>query len=414
MIKWADIIPFFKQGIDMKHSIKSIFKNLSLFLIFAAVFAALGVFVALDHTTSYKKIDNLTNQKNVAREILELPKENLEFSLMQLQNKTTQLLYDLQSLHTLYEYSFVERVILSNAQEYLADLKTLEGSREDFAKKAHAYFDSTKDEEKKASELAVSFDTYKSHINAIIIKSISYDQAKFRLHQQVTFIAFIVVFIAALWFRQRLALIYKDLEFLNNPHHSAYTPFSQEAESISLKIKRKRASTENPAMLDPVTNINNLKGMMESYSEKKGMKESNYTSVTVFEIDNFSKTNKPYSQELTQSILKKVAFSLSLHQQATDVIARTEYNQFTVILSRPNKEQLFKDAEVIRQSVCELQINIPELGAIEVTLTGGHVIKPKNISLEEAIRQAKKILHHAQKNGKNKIFQVKDVAHSEL
>lgn len=407
------IIPLIQET-PMKNSIKGVFKNLSLFLIFAAVFAALGVLVALDHTTSYKKSATLSNQKNVAREILELSKENLEFSLIQLQNKNTQLLYDVQRLHTLYEYSFVEKVILSNAQEYLADLKILDTSREDFTKKANAYFSSTKDEEIKAAELAVSFDSFKNHINAIMIKSISYDQAKFNLHKQVTIIAFIIVLLAALWFRKKLALIYRDLELLNNPNFANYTFFSQEAEAISFKIKRKPPVTENPTMLDAVTGINNLKGMMNSYSEKKGMKESNYTSVTVFEVDNFSKMNKPYSQELTQSILKKIAFSLSLHQQATDVIARTEYNQFTVILSRPSKEQLFKDADSMRQGITELQVSSAELGEIELTLSGGHVIKPKNLSLEEAIRQAKKILLHAQKDGKNRIFQVKDVAKSEL
>ena len=122
----------------MKHSIKSIFKNLSLFFIFAAVFAALGVIVALDHTTSYKKVDNLANQKSMATDILNLSKENLELSLIQLQGKTTQLRYDTQKLHTLYEYSFIERVLLSTSQEYLADLETLEAHRADFTKKADA------------------------------------------------------------------------------------------------------------------------------------------------------------------------------------------------------------------------------------------------------------------------------------
>ncbi|HUH42500.1 MAG TPA: diguanylate cyclase, partial [Sulfurimonas sp.] len=151
-----------------------------------------------------------------------------------------------------------------------------------------------------------------------------------------------------------------------------------------------------------------------SYSEKKGMKDRNFTSVTVFEVDNFSKTNKAYSQELTQSILKKIAFSISLHQQITDVIARTDYNQFTVILSRETKEQLFKDADNIRHSISELKLSSTEAGEIELSISGGHVTKPNNQSLEEAIRQAKKVLLHAQKKSKNIISQVKDLAHSEL
>lgn len=398
----------------MKHSIKSIFRNLSLFLILVAIFAGLGVLVALDHTGSYKKIDALANQKLLASEILNLSKENLELSFIQLEGKKTQLRYDVEKLHTLYQYSFMERFILLNSKEYLADLNTLESLRVDFTKKANTYFESKKDEEMRATELAISFDSYKSHINAIIVKSISYEQAKFNLHKQVTFIAFIIVLIAALWYRKRLALIYKDFEFLNGVNFGHYDTFSQEADDVLIKIKRKPTIAENPSMTDAVTGINNLKGMMSAYAEKRETKENTLTSVTIFEVDNFSMSHKTYSQEFTQSILKKIAFSISLHQQATDIIARTDYNQFTVIFSRPNKEQLLKNAQNIRQSIAELKISSPEFGEIEVTLSGGHVLKPKNLSLAEAIRQAKKILLHAQKNGKNRIFQAKDVAQSEL
>lgn len=398
----------------MKHSIKNIFKNLSVFFVLATIFAGFGVLVAIDHTSSYTKVENLTNQKTIILEILNLSKESIEISLIKLQGKTTQLRYDVEKLHSLYEYSILEKLLLSNSKEYLSDLDTLDKLRVDFTKKADAYYNSSLDSEIHINELQESFNSLNSHITAIIIRSIYYDQAKFNVHKKVTYFAFLVILFATLWYRKRLALIYKDLEFLNNVNLQRYETFSQEAESISLKIKRKPVIAENPAMLDAVTGINNLKGMMNSYSERKGIKDSNFTSVTVFEVDNFSKTNKAYSQELTQSILKKIAFSISLHEQLTDVIARTDYNQFTVILSRATKDILFKDAENIRQSISELKLNSAEMGDIELSISGGHVIKPNNLSLEEAIRQAKKVLLHAQKTSKNRISQVKDLAHSEL
>lgn len=397
----------------MKHSIKNIFKNLSTFFIFATVFAGFGVVVAIEHTSSYKKVENLANQRIIISEILNLSKENPEISLIELQGKTTQLKYDVEKLYSLYEYSLIEKFIL-NSKEYLSDLDILDKLRADFTKKANNYYKDTTDLNLNKNELQESFNSLNNHVNNIIIKSIYYDQAKFNIHQKVTYFAFIIILIASLWYRKRLALIYKDLEFLNNINLQGHNTFSQEAESISLKIRRKPVIAENPIMLDAVTGINNQKGMMNSYAERKGIKDSNFTSVTVFEVDNFSKTNKAYSQELTQSILKKIAFSISLHQQATDVVARTDYNQFTVILSRGTKDQLFKDADDIRCSIFELKLNSTEVGDVKVSLCGGHVLKPNNISLEEAIRQAKKILLHAQKNSKNRISQVKDLAHSEL
>lgn len=399
----------------MKHSIKGIFKNLSMFLIAATIFAAFGVLAAIDHNSSYTKIDNLESQKKIVSEILNLPTDNLELSLIKLNGKTTQLQYDTDKLRSLYEYSFTERFVLLNSKEYLDDLSVLDSLIRKFNLSANEYYNNKRgDIELKQSELKQNAEVIKEHLNSIIFKAINYDKAKFNIHKNVTYLAFITILLAALWYRKQLELIYKDLEFLNNANITQYSTFSHEADSISLRIKRKPVVSENPAMLDAVTGINNLKGMMNSYAEKKGIKESNFTSVTVFEIDNFSKTNKAYSQELTQTILKKIAFSMSLHQQAADVVARTDYNQFTVILSRPSKDQSFKDAEEIRKSISELKISTPELGDIEITLSGGHVIKPNNITLEEAIRQAKKILLHSQKTGKNKISQVKDLAHSEL
>lgn len=398
----------------MKHSIQNIFKNLSTFFILATIFAGFGVIVAIDHSSSYEKVNNLTNQKVIIFDILNLSKENLEISLIKLQGGTTQLQYDVEKLHSLYQYSIFEKFILSNSKEYLGDLDLLDKLRADFTKKANTYYSTTQDSDLYKSELQESFNSLDTHINSMIIKSIYYNQATFNIHKKVTYFAFLAILFATLWYRKRLTLIYKDLEFLNNANLQQYNIFSLEAEAISQKIKRKPVVTDNPTMIDAVTGINNLKGMMSSYSEKKGMKDRNFTSVTVFEVDNFSKTNKAYSQELTQSILKKIAFSISLHQQITDVIARTDYNQFTVILSRETKDQLFKDADNIRHSISELKLSSTEAGEIELSISGGHVTKPNNQSLEEAIRQAKKVLLHAQKKSKNIISQVKDLAHSEL
>lgn len=398
----------------MKHSIKNIFKNLHTFFVLATIFAGFGVFVAVDHTSSYTKVENLINQKDIILDISNLSKKNLEIALIELQGKTTQLKYDVEKLHSLYEYSMLEKLILSNSSEYLNDLDILDKLRADFTKKANVYYNNTIDSDIYKNELKDSFDSLNNHINTIITKSIYYDQEKFNIHKKVTYFAFIVILFATLWYRKRLSQIYKDLEFLNNVNLQQYETFTREAESISLKIKRKPIVTENPTMLDAVTGINNFKGMINSYSEKKGIKDNNFTSVTLFEVDNFSKVNKVYSQETIQNILKKIAFSISLHQLPTDVIARTEYNQFTVILSRATKDLLFKDAENIRRSISELKLNSQETGDIELSITGGHVVKPSNLSLEEAIRQAKKILLHAQENSKNIIFQVKDLANSEL
>jgi diguanylate cyclase (GGDEF)-like protein len=108
--------------------------------------------------------------------------------------------------------------------------------------------------------------------------------------------------------------------------------------------------------------------------------------------------------------LKKIAYTISLHEQPIDVIARTDYNQFTIIFSRSEKEQAYKDVEIIRQSIAELKFNIPHTETTQITVSGGFVIKPNNSSLEEAMKQAKEVLRFAQSTGKNKILQTRDLS----
>ncbi|MCK4737483.1 MAG: GGDEF domain-containing protein [Sulfurimonas sp.] len=397
----------------MKHSIKNIFNNLSLLLLSAAIFAGLGALVSIEHTNAYAKIDNLNNQKQIISSLTKLPKDDIELALIQFNGKSTQLHGDIRKLRQMYKYSFVERYLLLNSKEYLSDLDKLSSLTTSFNEKASNYYTSDNNETtKEKKELNRSFYSLYKQIDSIIFKSIEYNKAKFNIHKSMALIAFVVISLIAVWYRKRLKLIYKDLEFLYNADKKNDSIFTKEVDAISLRMKRKFVTSDNPAMLDPVTGINNLKGMMSSYAEKKGMKESNFTSLTIIEVDNFSKSNRIYSQEFTQNILKKIAFTISLHEQSADVIARTDYNQFTIILSRASKEQSFKDIEIIRQSISELKLKSQETGSVKVTVSGGFVIKPNNATLDEALRDAKKVLLYAQKSGTNKIFQKRDLPES--
>ena len=214
------------------------------------------------------------------------------------------------------------------------------------------------------------------------------------------------------WYKIRLNNIYKDILLLSSidTRKKDINTFSQEIEAILSRIKRKTQISDNPAMIDSITEINNNKGMAQAYLESKSLKDNNFTSVTILEINNFSKSKRLFSQEFTQEILKKVAYTISLHEQITDIIARTDYNQFTLIFSRSSKEQLFKDVDLVRQSISEIKLTTQKEETIKVTVTGGFIIKTNNSSLEDSIRKAKKLLEDAKYiNETNKVFQIKDL-----
>jgi diguanylate cyclase (GGDEF)-like protein len=403
----------------MKHSIKKIFQNLNTYLLFVLLVVTLGLLSIFEETLSFEKVDNLVNQKKIISSLTKLDKSDIELALILFNGKSARLHQEIDKLHTLYKYAYMDKYIVGNKNEYLSDLDKLSHLTDDFNNAAQAYYVDTKSKEldaKAKKQLDIAFANINKQIDTILLKNIQYNEEKFKYIRYTAIIIFILILFATLYYRRVINAIYRDIEFLQqmDKNRKTYNIYSQEADAISLRMNRKSVSNDNPDMIDPVTDINNYKGMISAYSIKKDIKDSNFTSVTVLEIDNFSKTNRAFAQDITQAILKKIAYTISLHEQPVDVIARTDYNQFTVIFSRSSKEQAFKDAELIRESIAELKFNIPNRGFTQITLSGGFVIKPNNTSLEEAMKQAKEILHYAQSLGTNKIMQTRDLAQREM
>ena len=397
----------------MKHSIKAIFKNLSTYLFFVFFVAFLSLMLVLEQQLSFSKVDILKSEQQIAKKLVESHEKDMELALIQFNAQSTKMLQNIDKLRTLYKYNIFEQFILQNGAEYNNDLNKLYKSTVDFTNAIHTYY--TQKEKVSMNHIA-AFKTLSKHINTMLLKSLNYNEQKFELIKYAVGAIFFLVFLATFWYRKMLNSIYEDINYLFkvNKNKGDYQIFSIEADAIALRMNRKTQVNDNPHLIDPVTGINNYKGLLHSYSHKKSMKDSNFTAVALLEIDNFSKSKRVFPQEIAQAMLKKVAYTISLHEQPVDVIARTDYNQFTIILSRPTKEQAFKEVDLIRESIAELKFNIPNHGPTQITISGGFVIKPSNTSIEEAFKQAKEILEYAKSIGKNKILQVRDLAQKEM
>ncbi len=397
----------------MKHSIKAIFKNLSTYLFFIFFVAFLSLMLVLEQQLSFSKVDILKSEQQIAKGLVESHEKDMELALIQFNAQSTKMLQNIDKLRTLYKYNIFEQFILQNSAEYNNDLNKLYKSTVDFTDAIHSYY--TQKQKENINHTA-AFEKLNEHINTMLLKSLNYNEQKFELIKYAVGVIFFLVFLATFWYRKMLTSIYEDINYLFkvNKNKGDYQIFSMEADAIALRMNRKTQVNDNPHLIDPVTGINNYKGLLHSYSHKKSMKDSNFTAVALLEIDNFSKSKRVFPQEIAQAMLKKVAYTISLHEQPVDVIARTDYNQFTIILSRPTKEQAFKEVDLIRESIAELKFNIPNHGPTQITISGGFVIKPSNTSIEEALKQAKEILEYAKSIGKNKILQVRDLAQKEM
>lgn len=340
------------------------------------------------------------------KSLTKIKKNDVEFALIQFNGKSNQLIHEIDKLKFLYKYDFTGQYIINNSSEYLNTLNTLTNLVTTFNKVANDYYEKNGKKEK----LDSISNNLLNHIDSIIFKNIFYDEIKFKILQDIAIISFLLTLLTTFWYRKRLINIREDILHLYSMDKNNHTVFTEEVDAIKMRMGRKMSVADtNKDMIDPITQIYNNKGIAQAYNEKKNLKDSNFMTVTIFEIDNFSQSNRPFSQEAIQAILKKVAFTISLHEQSTDVVGRSGYNQFTVILSRPTKEQLFKDIDTIRQTISEVKFKIPNKGVISISVCGGYFIKNNDKSLEESIREAKRILLHAQSKGSNSISKANDL-----
>ena len=340
----------------MKQSIKAIFSTLNKYLLFVLLVATIALLFTLEHSLSFQKVDNLNHQKKIIATLTHLDRHDLALALIQFNGKSTQLHQEIDKLRTLYKYAYIDKYLVGNQQEYFNDLKKLSTLTDKFNAAAQQYYVDTNNKQEEVTakvKLDTALSSIIAHIDTMLLKTIKYNEEKFHFIKNLVILFFIITLLATFYFRKQLKSIYRDISYLYHidKQRQSYTIFSQEADAIALRMNRKNVTNDNPDFIDQATSINNYKGMVNAYSIKKGAKESNFTSVTVLEIDNFSKSNRAFSQDIMESILKKIAYTISLHEQPIDVIARTDYNQFTLIFSRSSKEQAFKDVDLVRQSI---------------------------------------------------------------
>jgi diguanylate cyclase (GGDEF)-like protein len=393
----------------MKFSIDGVFKNIKFYFVIMTALLALISFIELSRQASFDKIQQLEEQKVLVNKIYQLGRNDLDYSLINTQGIGAQLKTNLSFLTSMTTNDFFGNILGLN-DKYKNKIEKLSLLEDAYISNANNYYQK-KDENiaQKFDELTVSKTSLLNQLNEMIVSDINEDYKKFSITQWIIYATLFLMLAGAWFYSKKLTVIYEDIRslFAIGSERSPEAIQTQEVNTIKMRMIRKPSLSQAPSMIDPVTDIKNYKGMMQAYSEKKGIKENNYTAVCVFEIDNFKELEKNLSKEYTQSVLKKISFILSLYEQPTDVIARIEYDQFAVILSRETKIKAFDDCEAMRKSIDETVFNNPKGGTVAFTLSGGLVIKANNKSLEDAIKEAKEILQTAKANGKNRIAQIR-------
>jgi len=396
----------------MQQSILKIFKNMNIQNIIIFLLSLFILLFFIEENISNNNMQAFNSYERILHEYLEKSKDKNSLKILDYNAKMATIYNEIDAITQMSKYYYLSSAFLEDFKNHNLQLLKLKQSIQKYDSLLRVHFDSSdkKKVKQRVLEIEKAFYEVNKNINIYVTDALYLNNERFTIYSKAFYLLFFLTLLNVLWYKKNFDLIYKDIMILKDLDSNKDSQINTiEIDSIALRMKRKSSASDDPSMLDPVTNIYNDKGMIQAYSEKKKSKNNSFSSVTVLEIDNFSKNNRPFTQELTQDILKKVAYSLSLHKQAGDIIARTDYNQFTLIYARSNKAELFKDTDLLRQSISEIKFLNQNQEKIQVTVSGGFVEKSTNNAIEESIKRAKELLQHAQKHGNNKIIQIKDL-----
>jgi len=397
----------------MRWSIKSIFDNISRALIALTVVLGLIATITFTLNSSVEKVDLLLHQKALIQEAYNLGREDIQLSNIQLKGIVNNIKFDITKMRDAFGYDILGNYVYGHSIPYMNDLEQLTIKQLLYIEAAeNYYYQSLEDLEERLDEYDFAQAEYEAKLFELEEKHLIYENEKFNALQYLIYLSFLISLISALWFTRRLAFVYSDLKTLYSVdlESKGRMYLTEEAEMITKRMSRKPTANENPAFIDPVTEINNYKGLLHGFANRKGNNGA-VLAVCVFSLDNFRDVEKTYKKDLANQILKKIGFMFSLYEQHTDVLGRIDYDQFVLVLNRASKDIALNDCEQIRKNIEETKFKAPKGEVIKVTVSGGFVVKTPNKQLDQTIAHAKEILGAAIKQGGNRIAQLRD--HSE-
>jgi len=400
----------------MRWSIKKIFDNLSKTLLLLSITLGLLATITFTLNSSVEKTDLLLDQKDLIAEAYNLGREDIQLSNIQLRGIVSSLKFDIVKMREAFSLDILGNYVYGHSTQYMQDLEQLSIKQLLYIEAADAYYEqSLEDLEERLDNYDFAQAEYEAKLFELEEKHLIYESEKFNALQYIIYLAFLISLLATLWFTRRLSFVYVDLKTLYSVDlESKGRMFhTEEAEMITKRMSRKPTATENPAFIDPVTEINNYKGLLHGFANRKGNNGASLT-VCVFSLDHFREVEKKYKKDLANQILKKIAFTFSLYEQHTDVLGRIDYDQFVIILNRATKDAALHDCEQLRKTIEETKFKAPKGEVIKVTVSGGFVVKTPNKPLDQTIAHAKEILHAAITQGGNRIAQLRDRAEKGL
>ncbi len=135
---------------------------------------------------------------------------------------------------------------------------------------------------------------------------------------------------------------------------------------------------------------------------KRTLRYKTPTSCMIIDIDHFKKINDEYGHHTGDEVLKEIAKQIKNSLREIDIPARWGGEEFIILLPQTTKENAFKAATRISESIARLKFpNVSSQLTVSIGITD--IPNPSIESVEKFIQVADLALYEAKEKGRNKI-----------
>ncbi len=169
----------------------------------------------------------------------------------------------------------------------------------------------------------------------------------------------------------------------------------------TLTQRLEQAQTE--ALLDPLTGLNNRRGLERSITEVGGIPAG--CALLLADIDNFKTINDTHGHLLGDKVLRAVAQVVRFCIKGQDIAARMGGEEFAILLPETSVQGAAALAEKIRQAISKVSIRRIDRNEYvgNVTLSVGVADSQPSDTLESLVERADAALYVAKRGGRNRV-----------
>jgi len=174
--------------------------------------------------------------------------------------------------------------------------------------------------------------------------------------------------------------------------------------SVTGRLKETNLRLEKMALLDPLTELFNRRGLQQALTRELqlGLREGHSLLALLLDIDNFKHINDSLGHPVGDILLKEIAKKIKESVRGSDHVARIGGDEFILLLPKTGLDEGIHLAERIRMAVADTVIYVSDCNTLRITASIGLTPVSNNVtSVDELLAIADPLLRQSKQKGKN-------------